>query len=329
VLVLFGVLGNVLSIVLLGRDRIQPSTSFTLRALAAADIAFLIFAILFTTLPSLVDIHSEALSLRTQTLYHLFVLYAHPFYHTTQMVSTWALVLVTLERYVLVCKPLHAAKFITAKRLSAVFGGVWLAALLFQIPLFFQTGCSVRFDESYSVSCSQFLNLPPDDDSGGRVLMTRRIYNPLYHLIYRTLGYFFLRFVLPFVLLVYLSIRLAREIRQSRMRHYAIYASVLSNNDRSSVSHERQGKYTRIVVTIVTLFCFCLLPQAVFLLLLTLRNYKVLVLPIDFTFAFDAVASLLLTLNSSSNFIIYCVMRENFRSLLVKMFCERKPSTQL
>jgi hypothetical protein len=322
--VLFGVLGNALSIVVLGRDRIQPSTAFTLRALAAADITFLIFAICFTTIPTLIDEHIDSLSLRSQTHHHLFILYAHPIYHATQMVSTWTLVLVTLERYILVCKPLHAVKFVTIKKLSIGITIIWIAALVFQVPLFFQTGCIVKLVNSSSISCNQFLHSPPPTDTGGKVGMTLRIVDPLYHLIYRTLGYFLLRFILPFIILIYLSARLAQEIQRSRMRHDAIYASVLSNNNHSNSSQERQGKYTRIVVTIVTLFCICLLPQAIFLLLLTLRNYKKLQLPADFTFAFDSVASLLLTVNSSSNFIIYCVMRENFRKLLRKMICKKR-----
>ncbi|ELT88941.1 hypothetical protein CAPTEDRAFT_209346 [Capitella teleta] len=323
IVVVFGVVGNILSIIVLGRDRIQPSTAFTLRALAAADIAFLLFCLLFTTQPALVDQYIESFSLRSQTVHHLFILYTHPVYHATQMVSTWTLVLVTLERYILVCIPLHAVKYVTIRRMTAGVAVICIAAFVFQIPLFFQTGCRVQLN-STSASCSDFLSASHDPDVTGKVSMTFRISNPLYHLIYRTLGYFFLRFILPFAILIYLSARLAQEIQKSRNRHNAIYASVLSNSPRGNATQERQGKYTRIVVTIVTLFCICLLPQAIFLLLLTLRNYKVLVLPTAFTFSFDAIASLLLAVNSSSNFIIYCVMRENFRNLIKKMFRRRK-----
>ncbi|ELT94300.1 hypothetical protein CAPTEDRAFT_208315 [Capitella teleta] len=327
IVVVFGVVGNILSIVVLGRDRIQPSTAFTLRALAAADMAFLLVCLFFTTLPAFVDEYIESFSLHSQTLYHLFILYTHPVYHAMQMVSTWILVLVTIERYILVCKPLHAVGCATVRRLTASLVAIWTASFLFQTPLFFQTGCRVQLNATTS-SCIEFLGATHEDDVTGAVSMTLRISNPLYHLTYRTLGYFLLRFILPFTVLIYLSARLAQEIKRSRMRHDAIYAGVCSDNHHGN-THERQGKYTRIVVTIVTLFCLCLLPQAIFLLLLTLRNYKVLSLPTTFTFTFDAIASLLLAVNSSCNFVIYCVMRENFRNLLVKIVLRRRMPVSL
>lgn len=325
IIVLFGVVGNILSIIVLGRDRIQPSTAFTLRVLSWADIVFLLFCLLFTTQPAISDIHVS--SLHGQVILHLFTIYMHPLYHATQMISTWTLVLVTVERYILVCKPLHAVKYVTMRRLTLALVIICISAILFQVPLFFQTGCQVKTLNT-TLSCGNFLQ-DSQYDSGsttGSVRMTFKISSPLYHLIYRTLGYILLRFVIPFIILIYLSARLAQEIQRSRSRHDAIYASVLSNDSQHHHQTERQGKYTRIVVTIVTLFCICLLPQAIFLLLLTLRNYKVLTLPSAFTFCFDAIASLLLTVNSSSNFLIYCIMRENFRSLLRKLFIRKTPS---
>jgi hypothetical protein len=98
-----GLVGNGLSIAVLKRD--TTHSMFLLQVLAYVDSAFLIACVVFLSFRHIVY-HTSwfHISARKQFAYVLFVV--RPLWYTTHVASVWMVVLVTVSRYVAVCKPL-------------------------------------------------------------------------------------------------------------------------------------------------------------------------------------------------------------------------------
>jgi hypothetical protein len=102
-LAVLGLIGNGLSIAVLRRD--TTHSMFLLQVLAYVDSAFLVACVVFLSFRHIVY-HTSwfHISARKHFTYVLFVV--RPLWYTTHVASVWMVVLVTVSRYVAVCKPL-------------------------------------------------------------------------------------------------------------------------------------------------------------------------------------------------------------------------------
>lgn len=134
----FGLVGNVLNLMVLTREKIhctltkmEKSAHIGLIALAVSDFMFCFLALMFTILP-LEGVYNESSS----------VLYYHwlgPNFITIFIVtSTWLIVVMAAERYLAVCHPFKARKFISLKRTRITILLVYSVCVMLTLPLFFE-----------------------------------------------------------------------------------------------------------------------------------------------------------------------------------------------
>ena len=128
IVVVFGVLGNVLNIVVLTRKWMRSSTNYYLTSLAIYDILYLVFVI--TNIQEQNHIVEVCLNIASNT-------------------GVWLTLTFTIERYICVCHPMRGIVLCTPKRAKYVIVSVCIAGALVTFPEFFAETLEKR--DSYNL----------------------------------------------------------------------------------------------------------------------------------------------------------------------------------
>jgi len=257
--------------------------------LAVSDMVFVITASLLEGVEQLKR-HTDWLPC-DHALRHFEPTYS--FYYATQSAAVWTVVLVTIERYIAICKPLHAPRYNTVYRYRVAVGIVWIASFLpFFAGIFALRGIENFSDEVYYryeyITCSVVI------------------------------------FVVPLPLLIILNNRITNAIRQSNVfRQQQLQSRGI--NDVTMKSNERRS--TMLITVVITVFIVCQLPRVgtniVLLLLysgLGLRMPDNVKYMLNFSGDLDPITSVLLIINSSINFFLYVAVGRRFRQTFISLF---------
>ena len=291
----FGIAGNVLSIIVLGRDQtIRRTTAFLLQMLAVTDAAFLVSCIFYSTLGTIL-MFTEWLPVAVHRGWPYVLLYSMPMASITATAAVWMVVLLTADRYIAICRPLHAAKYNTMPRLRRGVILVWVLAVIYNIPRFFE---------------KEFVEVEPENASSSEShLRTTAVgTSKVYKFVYSTCLYFVFRIFLPLVALTFFNQRLVHALHKcDRMQC------------RIATNSGKQRQHTWMLVVVVIIFIVCQLPTVVWNVFRVLYSY------IDIPFYGNAVnyavvaVNFMLVVNSSINVVIYCFMGRQFRAILLRM----------
>ncbi|TPP65392.1 FMRFamide receptor [Fasciola gigantica] len=348
---LAGITGNVLSCFVLIRDRSHGTTSLILTALAVCDTLFLLGCLFFQFL-------------RTLSFFVLWISYINLYAHTSnvlygsgmavRMMRNWMVVLVSLERWVAVCKPLHAPSICTRKKARIAIILIALFSALYNIPHFFIVGAKpllctgIRMNQSDLVGA---YTLNHTDLPLGTIIYHSALRqwvedSYVFRLAYRLIGYTVIIVTLPNVIIGILNVLLIRGIKYANARRAQIMARVDCANRQCScsslrVDHEgsshlspssgvnpenhayfvRVEKSTRSRTGEVNRLCVGVI--VIYLVCeLPAVGYQVIHLlqnraAIDLT---RPVTNALVCLNSGVNFFIYVFLGRRFRSQLKDLF---------
>lgn len=107
-LLVVGLSGNTLSMLVLWKDRATSASAYLLICLALVDDTVIVVFSILKTIPAFCNINHCA---STQYFYAYIQTYGFPLGHMCHMCSTYMIVLVSLQRYLAVCKPHIATKY--------------------------------------------------------------------------------------------------------------------------------------------------------------------------------------------------------------------------
>jgi len=134
----FGILGILLTLVVLSRKSMRTSTNCYLMALSVADLAFLVLlASLF--------VHSAA---HESAAFHVYAAYAAVMTNVSMMASIWLTVLLAVERYIAICRPFLAARLCTVQVAVTAISVVFVLSLACRMPNFWEHRISWYNDPS-------------------------------------------------------------------------------------------------------------------------------------------------------------------------------------
>ena len=179
-----GFVGNALTIAVLCRDRDKANTTnWLLQTLAVADTIYLICCIFTQPL--------KAIHEATEGLPGLFP-YAEPYIwpitSIAQTITIWTVVLLTTDRYLAVCHPFNA-EFRTMVRIKVATIGIFVGAVVYNIPMFFER--ELVYDQNSATEVKS-----AKTEMGG---------HQLYAVIYKMACHFVLRAIGPLVVLIVLN----------------------------------------------------------------------------------------------------------------------------
>jgi hypothetical protein len=326
VLCLIGFVGNAVTVAVLRADPdcARNSTNWLLQMLAIVDFVYLAACVFIHPLKALYDTDSLGHSFLEST-YPYIEPYVWPIASISQTLTVWTVLLVTVDRYIAVCRPLKRnLRSVTRTKVTAAIGSV--LAVLYNVPLFFER--VVAHPQPCSVDAP--LLVPP---VAALTQQTALRGNLAYFIVYKTICYFLFRSGGPLVVMIYVNILLLRALRVRRRRLVA-----------RGLRHHHGGSVTAMLVAVVTVFIVCELPDAA--LRTTAAIFELYQLrggsgeigadadrrrsgavAADFLMRANSVTNALLAVNSSVNFIIYCLVGTKFREILVRrlrfVFCGR------
>ena len=290
-LCLVGLFGNVVSVVVLRRDKERCDALFLLQALAVADASYLVVALLRYPLRFLLghpDIHTVMQP------------YVFPLLKTFQAVCIWMMVLVTVDRYVYVCKPLKAPQMFNLKSRHTMAVVVFVAGFVYNLP---------RWFDSYIMRIAH---------PCGDAILVRMVYRPafsnsLYHDVYQSAFYIICLYLAPFTALIIMNFKLVQAIKHSRRRHREF---------RSSGNGPVENNATLVLIIIVLVFIVCETPELIIKVISTIeRHTKSGNVFSTQAFRYPIILSeVLMVVNSSINFIIYVTFGRRFRHVMKETF---------
>ncbi|KAG8186389.1 hypothetical protein JTE90_026807 [Oedothorax gibbosus] len=282
-----GVVANLVSLIILSRPQMRSSVNCGLQGLAVFDTMVLICAVLMLGLNKL---GSRVSWLRHYSIHlsPLIIPVAYPVGLIAQTGSVWTTVAVTAERYVAVCHPLRAKALCTYRRARCLQLMVTLAAVVYNIPRFWE----VEHTESFS---------PEMNRTVYRVVASQLRVNKLYYEVYHVWLYLLVMYFIPFLVLAVLNTHIWRTVRRA-------------NVERRTLSRKQEGEFG-LATMLLCVVCVFLACNILALLVNVVEYFDVFLPPLVW------VSNLLVTVNSSVNFVIYCIFGRKFKRTFLVVFC--------
>ena len=298
---LFGILGNILNLVILTRkslqssmDQMEKSVHLGLVVLAVSDLLFCVVTLPRSFIPAKLMYTEDDV---------VFILYYQGYYESLAnifvMSSTWLTVVMAVGRYLAICHPLHARGFVDLRSTKLALSCVFLFSVVFNLPMFWRyriiSGrCTPR------CVCSML---------GVNELFRNKSFRYPYFVAGAVVGV-----VLPVVLLAFCNVCLIRALQQSRRMRQMYQA-----NQPSTSSSDR---LTPTLIAIVVLFLVLTLPSHVLKLIRDLvvfsgrgeRSY-------DAHVTGTTITNFMQASNFAINFVLYCAINVHFRKTVYNMVC--------
>ncbi|KAL4226504.1 hypothetical protein ACF0H5_014489 [Mactra antiquata] len=286
-----GIVGSLLTVIVLSRKTMSTSTNSYLISLAFADLGFLLIVS-----PKFLE---TKLNRVAHYNYIATMTYASIFIEMFLMASVWLTVILAVERYIAICHPLRAMGICTVRRARIIIVLIFVVSVLLHIPKFFHH--KLVYFEDHCVNQTVPL-----------VQLTSLATNVTYRLVSSWINGFIL-VILPFALLLYLNICLIIEIHRST--NYLRYHLASDSNAQTIITSEEIKITMMLIAVVVNFFVF----ESPYVILIVVKQIKSQVF--EHLYLYIAVTVLLLVVRSSLNFILYCWFSEKFWNTFKKTFC--------
>lgn len=286
----FGVLGNILSMIILSRPQMRSSINYLLIGLARCDTILILTSILLFGIPA---IYPYTGVLR----YYYFRLLpdishvVYPLAMIVQTASVYLTLTVTLERYVAVCHPLRARALCTYGRARIYVIVIIVFSVCYNVPRFLEVDLKKHVDDEFDFGyCITATDLRAD----------YTYINIYIHWLYLVFVYF-----IPFSGLMFFNAMIYQQVRKANRER-----------QRLSRTEKREIGLATMLFCVVIVFLCC--------------NILALLINIIEAFSqeiYDRLvktSNLFVTINSSVNFIIYVTFGEKFKRIFLLLFCKRR-----
>lgn len=327
----FGFVGNLLSAVCLWKDKSKSATPFLLVSLELADTLFLVTVLLLRVITS-VDTFAD--NLPSTSVFTFYVgKYVYPVAMMASTGTNYLTVLVTVNRYISVCKPYDASSLCSIPNARKQVIVVWIFAVLFNIPR------CLEYDIVEVCSRPLVVPLSSSEDFEGvlqlKLVQTWLTSNRVYQLVYVNVLYFLIIYLVPLLSLVVLNYNLILALRETRrkrenMRSRRFVEPTPTEYGRggSTISTSRsEDDITLMLIVVVVIFVVSQSPALVTQILLTQVLHADEVPCPNYFFFYERISDLFVVANSSVNFIAYCFCSRRFRKILLSLLRGRTPDS--
>lgn len=284
-----GLLGNALSVLVLSRPQMRSSINCLLVGLAACDTVLILTSVLLFGLTAVFPYTGHLRYYYYHVCPHITPL-AYPIANAAQTMSVYLTLIVTVERWVAVCHPFRAKALCTSSRARWYVLGTAAFAFAYNAPKFFEAEVIESVADGELVYC---------------VTADLQFRTESYIVVYIHSLYMIVMYIVPFSALAALNACIVRQVRRAQAERARL----------SRVQRRELGLATMLLVVVLVFFLCNLLP-------LVTNSFEVF-----YGDQFDKLdplvktSNLLVTINSSVNFVIYVIFGEKFKRVFLKMFC--------
>lgn len=148
---LLGILGNIISMIILSRPQMKSSINYLLIGLARVDTVLIITSILLFGLPGIYP-YTGCLFTYFYVVYPHIVPYIYPLSLATQTASAYLTLTVTLERFVAVCHPLRARSLCTYGRARVYVIAIMVFSVVYNLPKLWEASVKTQWLEQSNIT---------------------------------------------------------------------------------------------------------------------------------------------------------------------------------
>ncbi|KAK6189781.1 hypothetical protein SNE40_001775 [Patella caerulea] len=299
---LFGLIGNILSLIILGGKKMRQFTTNILLAYLAFIDTLLLLIVFMRKVPCLV---AKADPITAQNIDYVMLTAPAILELITSRTSNLLSLVICCERCIAVFKPLKVKLWVTPKRM--IFSVVAVTVIVIGLAAvdFNYSTVIFYYDNTKNRTVAQLMYQP-------FFLENQQFFN-IYNNVFLTLV---LR-IFPMILITILTVAIITQVRR-RMEWLKDITHATQN---TSAENDIQA-VTKMLMTIVLIYIICLVPGSISLFISLVdsrftgrgefRNTQR---------AVSSMASFLSVVNSSANFVVYIAMNQKFSDILVQMLC--------
>ena len=289
-----GIVGNVFNLLVLTRrrmlssmDRLEKSATYGLIALAVSDMLFCV-----TVFPHAFIYEESYIVDGSHSLFLYYKLYGIGLVNLFLMISTWLIVTMSINRYIVVVNPLHARSTLSTFRTVLIIILVYIISTILTLPFFLHHKI---------VQCLDFdHNVQVEYQSRFQQRVMRGV------LFYIKWIWPILADFIPIAILAFCNTRLIWELKRA-------------TNTRKRTAHgqiikESNHKVTLTLVIIVLMLLFLVSPSEILRYINPYKSWG------DTGHVVASITNVLQAINFAFNFILYCVVSATFRHTLKSMF---------
>ena len=228
IVVLTGTVGNILTFIVLQKDKLRRATHFILSSLSIFDTLFLITSYFFQSVPTFISERNQPTAHRIFALCGPFI---YMLGHSTRMMRNWTVVLVSLERFIAACYPLRAITHCTRRNARIAITTIVVLCILYNCPRFFEMHINERplsfegqswtqidaFDKNMTKTNTSF-NKHQIIFTGVSIESSELARSPIYHFLYKYAGYCIFVIGAPVILLTILNTCVIVSVKRSHKR---------------------------------------------------------------------------------------------------------------
>ncbi|KAL4229233.1 hypothetical protein ACF0H5_012272 [Mactra antiquata] len=284
VMCLFGITGNIMSVIVMSQKQMRSSTNTYLFALAISDLIKLIVDFLYFTVILIGQFDTSTGNRAFAFLYP----YAHYVFNASLCVSAWLIVSVAVERYIYVCHPTKVKVYCNIYKARTISFSVFIVMSVLAIPNGMRYRTVLKINNETGAT---------DYD----VMLSDLWKNQLFTDVY-TWFQNLLRSIIPLVILIILNACIMYGLRRCRLL-------------RSKTP--KKYRITTMLVTVILVFLVCITPDTIMSTFFGLgyseENYLAR--------GIREITDLLLLINSAANFVIYCIFNTIYWCHFRRLFC--------
>lgn len=327
VVFLFGMIGNVISFVVLSNRRLYPgrrqtmlerSAIFGLKILALSDFSFCAIGLPAPFLRNYPGMPADGPWVILGAYY---LAHRGAFLNLFLFTSTWLIVLVSAERYLVVCHPFRSASMIHIRRTAVAYVTVFVVSLLVNLPLFLKFSIH---RVPCNVGCACYYPQPS-------FFFASHLFVQAHKIVWFTIGTF-----LPLLLILTCNGFLVRELLRSRK------AAAKEKRPPDPTSDESLTLRLTVTLTAIVVCFFVFVCPSIVLQFIRFHDYYDIISGVSSRFTSEtgytqicfqmamSITNLTQALKFSSNFLLYCAINKTFRrtlSGLLRCNCCRKEQT--
>ncbi|XP_014775344.1 FMRFamide receptor [Octopus bimaculoides] len=296
IVIFFGVVSNILNIIVLTHKSMNTSTNVYLTVLAVFDTLYLIFGFTLSLK------HFSQVS--SVDAYIYWVPIAHVLTDMCSNVGVWQTITFTVERYIGVCHPIRGHVICTPQRARIITAIVSSIAIAVTVPEFFERQTVKRLDSNNQTilrnEWTEFAETYAYDKGYNWFIVTSFTFLPLISLVF------------------FNGLLIRAVVKANKIRRFMSKAPLRKSSEKSG---SEQQKITLMLISVALVFLICQFPGA--LLLLYSRSIAPGRRGNDIKIAAN-ITNLLVQINSSVNFILYSLISTKFRRTFALVFCCRK-----
>ncbi|KAK3585780.1 hypothetical protein CHS0354_010552 [Potamilus streckersoni] len=295
IFVVIGLVGNTLSILIWNRKSLRSSTGIYLIAQAIADIGVLVF---FFVTDSIVMMEP---SIKMPYSYGVFFSYiGYPFFFLFVICSIWITVGVTVDRYIQVCWIGYSKAMCSQRRAFTGIGIIVLLCFIINLPHFWTFHAVAVEDRA-----------KPDDPGFAKAEFGQTGGSDQYEFWVHCM---FLVLV-PWVTIFILNMFIIREVSLANKK-----MNKARGEEMKEKMNKKEAQITRLLLTVTFTFLILIalqcITQCFFMMKPNGANHEMV------NKAFS-IAKLGVIINSSINFILYCLSGQRFRKELFGLIVKR------